>query len=291
MIASATFLCVGAAHWDIIGRMASARQDAGRDCPGDVARRPGGVALNVALALSTMGFPVTLCAAIGRDDPGDALVARIAASGVGCDGLLRPDGATDSYLAIETSAGSLLGAVADCRMLEAHGEALARRALDRIEAHTPDRVVLDGNLPQAAIRLLLAGTDGQVTVLAASTAKAASLAQLPERHRMSLYATRGEAEAMLGAVSFLDAATAASALTVAGFASATITDGAGESASAGRDFLETATPPAAQVVRITGAGDAFAAAHLSALATGSGQADALAAALDAAAQHISTDGA
>ncbi len=282
-------LCIGAAHWDIIGRMANDRDDAGRDCPGTVVRRPGGVALNAAVVLKASGIPVTLSAAIGRDDPGETLAGRIAASGIGCEALLRVDGATDSYVGIETFAGSLLGAVADCRLLEAHGTALAHRAIDWIRAHEPTRVVLDGNLPEAAIRAVLAGTLQEVSVLAASSAKVDALSQLPDRHRISLYATRVEAEVLLRVAAFPDAVTAAIALKNAGFASATITDGAGDAASAGLGFVERATPPTVRIVRITGAGDTFAAAHISALAKGEGQLDALRIAIEAAAHHISTD--
>ena len=185
-----TILCIGAAHWDIIGRVSADREDPGGDYPGTVVRRPGGVALNSAVALCAAGLSVSLCAAIGRDDAGRSLVKRLTASDIGCDGLLRPDGSTDSYIAIETSAGSLLGAVADCRLLEACGVALAQRAIDLIRTHAPGRLVVDGNLPETAMRDLMAGTEEPVSILAASPAKAHRLSRLRARHRVSLLSSR-----------------------------------------------------------------------------------------------------
>ena len=55
--AAAPFLCVGAAHWDIIGRTAVPLPP-GADVPGRVTRQPGGVAQNVARALAALGRPV-----------------------------------------------------------------------------------------------------------------------------------------------------------------------------------------------------------------------------------------
>lgn len=289
MKAPSAFLVIGAAHWDTIGRAAGSLLRTGADCPGRVVRRPGGVALNIAVALAATGKPVRLCAVIGRDPEGDELVRRIEASGIGCSGLIRTDGATDSYVAIETDSGMLLGAVANCSLLETYAVDLLEAGRALVERPGSGDVVLDGNLPEAALAPFLSGVEAPVSLLAASPAKAARLSRLPERHRITLYANRTEAEALLGSGSFPDAASAARALRLAGFVRAVVTDSTRPAASAGPDYLHISEPPAAAVLRVTGAGDAFAAAHIFALADGMDPENALEAALAAAARHISSD--
>ncbi|HVH02414.1 MAG TPA: PfkB family carbohydrate kinase, partial [Amaricoccus sp.] len=107
------FLCIGAAHWDVVGRTAAALP-AGADVPGRVTGQPGGVAQNIARALAALGRPVRLIAALGRDPIGDALASDLAAAGVDCRWLHRHPGATDGYVAIEGADGALHAAVADC---------------------------------------------------------------------------------------------------------------------------------------------------------------------------------
>ena len=106
------FLCIGAAHWDVVGRTAAALPP-GADVPGRVTGQPGGVAQNIARALAALGRPVRLIAALGRDPIGDALASDLTAAGVDCSWLHRHPGATDSYVAIEGADGALHAAVAE----------------------------------------------------------------------------------------------------------------------------------------------------------------------------------
>ena len=152
-------LCLGAAHWDLIGR-AAAPFSPGGDLPGRIERRAGGVAANVALALAALGRPVVLLAAIGRDPAGNRLVAALTRRGVDCGHVLRHAGATDRYLAIEDGAGELVAAVADCAGLERAGEEIVRPlrdgALAAPERPWRGRVVVDGNLPAPVLAALVA---------------------------------------------------------------------------------------------------------------------------------------
>ena len=94
-------LCIGAALWDIIGRT-PAPMRVGSDVAGRITRIPGGVALNIAMALVRAGARPEVLAAVGQDPAGDALVAEMAARGVGVDHLYRaPDLPTDTYMAME----------------------------------------------------------------------------------------------------------------------------------------------------------------------------------------------
>jgi len=67
-------LCIGSVLWDIIGR-SSSHMRAGSDVPGRITRIPGGVAMNIAMALKAYGMQPALLSAVGRDPEGDELVA------------------------------------------------------------------------------------------------------------------------------------------------------------------------------------------------------------------------
>ena len=105
--------------WDVIGR-----------CPrpmasGRISHIPGGVALNVALAIARWGMAPAILSAVGRDSEGEALIAAVARCGVVTDYLCRDGGPTDVYMAIEDVHG-LIAAVADVHSLESAGEPQAR---------------------------------------------------------------------------------------------------------------------------------------------------------------------
>jgi pseudouridine kinase len=274
------FLCVGAAHWDIVGRTA-APLPPGADVPGRLTRQPGGVAQNVARALAAFDRPVRLAAAIGRDPPGDALAADLVAAGVDCAWLFRHGGATDAYLAIEGADGALHAAVADCDSLERAGEALLAPLL---AAGWPGPIVADGNLPVGVLATLLA-TGAPLAFVPASPRKLAALAPLPIAGTVTLYLNRAEAEALCGRP-FADSRAAAETLLARGAAAAVVTDGAAAATAADLGGVVSLSPPVVAPRSVTGAGDAFVAAHLAARADGLASALALAAALDAAARHI-----
>ena len=136
-------LCIGAAHWDIIGTT-DAALPRGADRPGTVARSPGGVALNIARALAARGFHPALLTALGDDAEGDALAA---AAGVDLGHALRlPGRATGAYVAIE-AAGRLVAALADTAALHAAGAAiLAPLRAGGALSGWRGTVVIDGNL-------------------------------------------------------------------------------------------------------------------------------------------------
>jgi sugar/nucleoside kinase (ribokinase family) len=290
-------LCIGAAHWDLIGRAGRAPRR-GDDLPGTIARRPGGVALNIALGLAAAGAPVTLLAVVGRDAAGAALIAIAEAAGIDCAHVLRLAGPTDGYLAIEDPDGALFAAVADCGRLEATGEAVLAPLLDGplAAAATPwrGRMVLDGNLPEAvAARLVTDPATAHAARLhvPASPAKAARLASVIAVRRTGSDAAilnRAEAEA-LARRSFAGAAEAATALVGLGLTQVLVTDGTGTLAHAGPEGLVTARPRLVAARSLTGAGDRLAAAHLAAQDAGLDAAAALEAAVEAVARHLETE--
>ncbi|MDO5657431.1 MAG: PfkB family carbohydrate kinase [Paracoccus sp. (in: a-proteobacteria)] len=283
-------LCIGAMLWDVIGR-SPALMDKGADVPGRIAHVPGGVALNVAVALARRGWRPAVLSAVGRDAEGDALIAASAALGVGCEWLARDTGGpTDVYMAIEDRAG-LIAAIADAHSLEEAGEAILAPLRDgRLPAPWQGIAVIDGNLTQDQLAAL--GDDpafarADLRIVPASPGKAGRLLPLARRAQSCFYLNRYEAEILAGRA-LEDAAEAASAMIDLGMARVLITDGAAPCAEGMQSAeLIRATPPAVDIARVTGAGDCFLAAHMSAERDGLDRQAALEAAARAASHHVS----
>ncbi len=285
MVNGGDILCIGAALWDVIGRSPHALP-LGADVGGRITRRPGGVALNIALALADAGRRPVLLTAIGRDPAGDALLHQAAARGVITAHAHRCDGwPTDSYMAIE-GAGTLAAAIADVRTLEAAGAAI----LAPLDGGAPwaGMVALDGNLTDAALAALaghpaLAVAD--LRVAPASPGKGARLRPLLARPGTTFYVNLAEAGLLCDA-RFDTTRAAAAALVAQGARRAVVTDGAhGTTDADARDTL-TQTPPRVAIAGVTGAGDTLMAAHMAAEAGGMPRPAALCHALVTAAAHV-----
>ena len=141
-------LCIGSVLWDTIGR-ASLHMQHGADVPGRITRRPGGVAMNIAMTLARFGLRPSLLSAIGRDADGDELVAAAQRMGLDCSYLYRSeDLPTDRYMAVE-GANGLIAAIADAHSLEAAGDKILRPLgdgrLGSLESPWAGPVALDGN--------------------------------------------------------------------------------------------------------------------------------------------------
>lgn len=282
-------LCIGAAHWDVIGHTTRTMRP-GADLPGKVVRQPGGVALNLALGLARqLPAPAKgpgLLAALGDDALAQALLGLCAGAGIDTTGVLQmPGRRTDSYVAVEDADG-LVAAIADTATQEAAGAAI----LDPLScgtwaSETQNPVaVIDGNLSPETLAAA-AGMLGhaRLCLVAASPHKARRLTPLMTLPHATLYANRAEAEVICGRT-FQDSMQAAHALIDMGLSRAIVTDGADPvsdlqaSIGANDNILCpcTATPPPMAsgssdegVARaVTGAGDRFAAAHIAAVLAG-----------------------
>ena len=147
-------LCIGSVLWDVIGRT-SVPMAAGDDRPGHIVRQPGGVALNVAMALRILGLRPALLSALGQDSDGAALVLACQRLGLNTDYLYQSiDLSTDFYMAIEGQ-GKLIAAIADAHTLEAAGhkilQPLSDGRLARATAPWTVPIVLDGNLTEGVL--------------------------------------------------------------------------------------------------------------------------------------------
>ncbi|MCC1482226.1 carbohydrate kinase family protein [Roseibaca sp. Y0-43] len=291
MTASTDILCIGAALWDIIGRT-PAPMRVGSDVAGRIARIPGGVALNIAMALVRAGAHPQVLAAIGQDPAGDALVAEMSARGVGCAHVYRaPDLPTDTYMAIE-GAGGLIAAIADVHSLEMAGAKILAPLRDgRLASDASPwqgMIALDGNLTVsllAEIASAPAFAAADLRVAPASPGKGERLLPLIARPGTVFYVNLEEAGLLCG-TEFAKSADAARGLLARGAQRVLVTDGARDTTDASADTLLTLAPPQVQAVRVTGAGDTFMAAHMAAEARGMARQDALAHALRTAAAYV-----
>lgn len=291
MSKSTDILCIGAALWDIIGRT-PAPMRVGSDVAGRITRVPGGVALNIAMALVRAGLSPQVLAAIGEDSAGDALVAEMTARGVGCAHVYRaPDLPTDTYMAIE-GAGGLIAAIADVHSLEIAGSKIltplrdGRLASDA--APWAGMVALDGNLTVsllAEIASTPAFAAADLRVAPASPGKGERLLPLIARPGTVFYVNLEEAGLLCG-TEFATSADAALGLLARGARRVLVTDGARDTTDASADVLLTLAPPQVEALRVTGAGDTFMAAHMAAEVRGVSREIALSQALRAAAIYV-----
>ena len=284
-------LCIGAALWDIIGRT-PAPMRAGADVAGRITRIPGGVALNIAMALVRAGAHPQVLAAIGQDSAGDALVAEMAARGVGVDHVYRaPDLPTDTYMAIE-GGGSLIAAIADVHSLEMAGTKVlgplrdGRLASDA--APWRGMIALDGNLTVALLAEIAAAPAiklADLRVAPASPGKGERLLPLINRPNTVFYVNLEEAGLLCG-TTFSGSADAARGMLARGAQRVLVTDGAQGTTDASAEGLLTLAPPQVHPRRVTGAGDMFMAAHMAAEAQHKSREDALRHALTTAAAYV-----
>ncbi|SDY26264.1 PfkB family carbohydrate kinase [Citreimonas salinaria] len=287
-------LCIGSALWDVIGRSPAAMR-AGSDVPGRIATVPGGVALNIAMALARQGLRPALLSVVGRDIEGDALIGLCDRLGIETAHLYRSDDLpTDRYMAIE-GAGGLIAAIADAHSLEAAGAHILTPLIGGPlgDAETPYEglVALDGNLTEAllaeiAVHPAMARAD--LRVAPASPGKAERLLPFLRAGRGTLYVNLEEA-GLLCRDSFEAAEPAALALLARGAARAIVTEGGRPCCDATVEGAVTRKPPQVLVTRVTGAGDTFMAAHLAAERAGASREDALDRALETAARYVSGD--
>lgn len=289
---SPDILCIGSVLWDTIGRAPTHMQQ-GADVPGRITRRPGGVAMNIAMTLARFGLRPALLSAIGRDADGDELVAAAQRMGLNCEYVYRSeDLPTDRYMAVE-GANGLIAAIADAHSLEAAGDKILRPLADgrlgSLHAPWAGALALDGNLTEALLAEIahspLFGA-ADLRVAPASPGKAERLLPLLARAKLTLYVNLEEA-GILCQCRFEHAAEAATGLIARGASRVLVTDGPRAAADASADGVISQCPPAVMETRVTGAGDTFMAAHLVAERRGADRRSALVAALEAAARHVS----
>ncbi|MCA0043794.1 PfkB family carbohydrate kinase [Celeribacter litoreus] len=287
-------ICIGSVLWDVIGRSDRAMR-VGSDVPGRIVRVPGGVAMNIAMALARFGLKPDLLTAVGRDPSGEELIAAAQVRGIGTDHVYRSeDLPTDSYMAVE-GANGLIAAIADAHSLEQAGDKILRPLKDgrlgHADAPYDGPVALDGNLTVELLREIAVSpffSRADLRIAPASPGKAERLLPLLGHPNATLYVNLEEAN-LLTLGSYESSAEAAKALIAKGAHRALVTNGGEDASLATADVVLTQTPPPVLVARVTGAGDTFMAAHIAAELRGRDDQAALSDALDAAAKYVSGD--
>ncbi len=282
-------LCIGSVLWDVIGRSENAMRQ-GSDMPGRITQLPGGVALNIGMALARFGLRPALLSAVGRDVQGDALIDACRTRGLMTEYIYRSeDLPTDKYMAVEGTNG-LIAAIADAHSLEAAGDKILRALTDgSLPAPYIGAVALDGNLTldllsEIARSPLLEKAD--LRVAPASPGKALRLKPFMQSGRGTLYVNLEEA-GLLCEASFENSAEAARGMLSRGAHRAVVTNGSDPASVAYDDRVLTENPPVVHVARVTGAGDTFMASHIAAERRGKSTAEALHDALQSAALYVS----
>jgi pseudouridine kinase len=267
----------------------------GTSNPGATAIAPGGVGRNIAENLARLGTPVHLVAAIGADALGDHLLAATAAAGVGVDHVHRGPHPTGTYTAVLDPGGDLVVAVADMAATDALTAADVAAAGDLISA--AGLLVLDGNLAPATIACALdlgAAAGVRVVLDPVSVPKAGRLAgQLrPGRPVYLVTPNAAELAALTGRAVDTDVRQRDAVRTLhdAGVEWVWVRFGDRGSLLSAPDGARTFPATPADVLDVTGAGDAMLAAFCHAVLGGAPPADAAAyghaaAALTVASRH------
>ena len=288
MTSQPDILCIGSVLWDIIGR-ATPHMRVGSDVPGRITRLPGGVAMNIAMAVKAYGLNPALLSAVGRDDEGDDLIRACTRMGMITDHLYRSeDLPTDRYMAIEGGNG-LIAAIADAHSLEAAGAKILRPLTEGPLMGWSGLIALDGNLTLELLETI-ATSDmfkaADLRIAPASPGKAERLTPFLTHQSATLYVNLEEA-GLLMHTKFATSTDAAKAMIDRGLYRVSVTDGPRIATVATKAEVISEIPPEVLVTRITGAGDTFMAAHIAAEAQAVSGRASLIRALEATAIYIS----
>lgn len=235
----------------------------------------GGVARNIAENLARLGTTVALLTAIGNDSSGAALLSHAESLGIDTHGALRlPDAASGTYTAVLDADGEMVVALADMALYDrlTPGFVAARQA----QLASSALVVADLNLPLDTVEAIVAEARRNEVALVLVAVSGPKMARLPRDLAgvRLLILNAGELAARVGRTLGDDAALEAAMREVQaqGARDLVVTRGAaGVLLTTADGAIAQLAAPAAEVVDVTGAGDAFAAAVCWSLARGDAQ--------------------
>jgi pseudouridine kinase len=223
----------------------------------------GGVARNIAENLARLGAAVALLTATGKDSSGAALLAHAQSLGIDTGGTLQLlDAASGTYTAVLDQDGEMVVALADMALYDRLDPAFVDSRQAQVAASA--LVVADLNLPLQTVEAVIAQArrvDAPLVLVAVSEPKMARLPRNLSGVRL-LILNRGELAARVGRALASDADLDAAVLEVRaeGARDLVVTRGAEGVLFTRGDTVVRLDAPAAPVVDVTGAGDAFAAA-------------------------------
>ncbi|NHZ36875.1 carbohydrate kinase [Massilia rubra] len=255
-------VCLGAANLDRKLR-SIATLKMGTSNPARQDESFGGVARNIAENLARLSAPVALITAIGDDSSGKALLAHAEAAGIDTRATLHLTGVcSGTYTAVLDDHGEMLLALADMALYDAITPAF-------LDTRQPQRavgalIVADLNLPRETLRALLDDAARGSVPLVLVAVSQPKMAHLPDdlRGLRLLILNQGELETRIGARLVTDADFLAACRTIQaqGAQDVIVTRGATGVVYTTAGGIAQLDAPPAQIVDVTGAGDAFAAA-------------------------------
>lgn len=259
------FYCLGSAHLDIKASPLFPIT-LGETIPVNTLSCYGGVARNIAENLVAMGANSTLLSIVGNDPEGNNLIAAMSELGIDIEDILQSDNLpTGKYYALLSQEGNLFIATADMNIYSLLTPAYV---LPRMARRTQiQHWILDSNLPAETIEAITNNATSRQKLwgIAVSAAKALKLASgFPHWH--GLFLNRNELRAI---TQESDPYAGIRQVVKRGCRHVFVTHGSeGVLYSKDGEILHS-TCPEAEVVDVTGAGDAFCAAVIYSLAENS----------------------
>lgn len=255
-------VCIGAANLDRKLRT-QGKLMPGTSNPASQSESFGGVARNVAENLARLGADAGLITAVGADAAGAALLSHAERLGIDTRGVFKfDDAATGTYTAVLGHDGDMAVALADMALYDRlTPEVMAARQPQRANAAL---IVADLNLPRETVAALIADANRDGVPLVLVAVSEPKMARLPRNLRGARLLILNEGELGVRAGRRLnseaDFAAACHEVQAQGVRDVIVTRGArGVLYTTGPGLGQLQAPPA-EVVDVTGAGDAFAAA-------------------------------
>lgn len=257
---SGQIMCIGGANLDRKLRLC-AELCMGASNPVTQSESAGGVARNIAENLARLGCRSALLSAFGDDPAGQSMRAQLQALGVELEAsLIMPGASSDSYSAVLDASGEMQLALAHMNLIE---HITPQWLLDKLTRRQRCAMLCaDMNLPPASLEYLLQlGRQGTpLCLVAVSEPKMARLPQ--DLHGLDLLIlNQGELAAAPGCDAALSPQQNWQRLQARGLRRLIMSAGAqGVFYACDGEWAHIPALPVAQVVDVTGAGDALAAA-------------------------------
>ncbi len=264
--------CIGAAHWDRLASLASPLKMHQLNSV-STQRVPSGASLNTAMDLSVLGFPVKLLSVLGNDQEAKELLRALNQSGVDTGDMeLLDESGTGWSTTLVCDDGNIQFGLADLSLYQALDEAWLKSHLTNLEEWR--YWIVDNHVQSDALEMLCKQAKEVGTQLFAAADSAALVKNfLPILPALDgLFLNRVEAEILLDRelASTKEAKEAASDLLAQGAKLAVITlgpDGLVYGVQDRSEIRHIETLPA-NVVNVSGAGDALTAGTVASISLG-----------------------
>jgi pseudouridine kinase len=266
---SSRIVVFGGAHLDRRGRIVGDTVP-GASNPGYWREDIGGGAFNVARNLALLGHDVTMISPRGGDAVGEKVTTAAVAAGIKDRPFVFLDRPTPSYTAILETDGNLVIALADMDLYRLFTPRRLRVRSVRDSIAGADLIVCDANLPAETLAALATAARTRnipIAGIAISPAKVVHFQDcLP--NLSWLFMNAAEASALTG-VQAAHASEWPDLLRARGLKGAVVTKGASDIVAFSDQGNHISHPPAtAEIIDVTGAGDALAAGTLDAVLNG-----------------------